>query len=156
MSARLACSGAGLVTFVCVLAACSAPAPAPASAPTPAVAPAGPDPYHPPPRDTVDAETYNGWKQFSLHCARCHGDDALGTTFGPNLVTSLGPTGEVSTREDFLEVLRNGRHDKWMPSAAKMGLDSVYFEGLYRYLAGRGSGVLKGGRPARLEQPPPQ
>jgi mono/diheme cytochrome c family protein len=156
VSARLACSGAGLVTFVCVLAACSAPAPAPASAPTPAVAPAGPDPYHPPPRDTVDAETYNGWKQYSLHCARCHGDDALGTTFGPNLVTSLGPKGEVSTREDFLEVLRNGRHDKGMPSAAKMGLDSVYFEGLYRYLAGRGSGVLKGGRPARLEQPPPQ
>jgi cytochrome c len=104
----------------------------------------------------VDAETYNGWKQYSLHCARCHGDDALGTTFGPNLVTSLGPTGEVSTSEGFLEVLRNGRHDKGMPSAAKMGLDSVYFEGLYRYLAGRGAGTLKGGRPARLEQPPPQ
>ena len=156
MSARLACSGAGLVTCVCVLAACSAPAPAPASAPTPAAAPAGPDPYHPPPRDTVDAETYNGWKQYSLHCARCHGDDALGTTFGPDLVTSLGPTGEISSSESFLEVLRNGRHDKGMPSAAKMGLDSVYFDGLYRYLAGRGSGVLKGGRPARLEQPPPQ
>jgi mono/diheme cytochrome c family protein len=156
VSARLACSGAGLVTCVCVLAACSAPAPAPASAPTPAVAPAGPDPYHPPPRDTVDAETYNGWKQYSLHCARCHGDDALGTTFGPDLVTSLGPTGEISSRDSFLEVLRNGRHDKGMPSAAKMGLDSVYFDGLYRYLAGRGSGVLKGGRPARLEQAAPQ
>jgi cytochrome c len=104
----------------------------------------------------VDAETYNGWKQFSLHCARCHGDDALGTTFGPNLVAALGPSGEVSTRESFLEVLRNGRHDKGMPSAAKMGLDSVYFEGLYRYLAGRGSGQLKGGRPARSEQPAPQ
>jgi len=115
-----------------------------------------PDPFHPLPRDTVDSETYNGWKQFSLHCARCHGDDALGTTFGPSLVTSLGPSGEVSTREDFLDVLRNGRHDKGMPSAAKMGLDSVYFDGLYRYLAGRGSGVLKGGRPARLEQPAPQ
>ena len=141
---------------MCVLAACSAPAPAPASTPAPAAAVAGPDPYHPPPRDTVDSETYQGWKQYSLHCARCHGDDALGSTFGPNLVASLGPSGEVSTREDFLDVLRNGRHDKGMPSAAKMGLDSVYFEGLYRYLAGRGSGVLKGGRPARLEQPAPQ
>jgi cytochrome c len=141
---------------MCVLAACSGPAPAPASTPTPAAAAAGPDPYHPPPRDTVDSETYQGWKQYSLHCARCHGDDALGSTFGPDLVASLGPSGEVSTREDFLDVLRNGRHDKGMPSAAKMGLDSVYFEGLYRYLAGRGSGVLKGGRPARLEQPAPQ
>jgi len=88
--------------------------------------------------------------------ARCHGDDALGSSFGPSLVTSLGPTGEVSTPEDFLEVLRTGRKDKGMPSAAKMGLDSVYFDGLYRYLAGRGRGQLKGGRPARLEQPPPQ
>jgi cytochrome c len=104
----------------------------------------------------VDSETYNGWKQFSLHCARCHGDDALGTTFGPNLVASLGPTGEVSTRDSFIEVLRTGRTDKGMPSAAKMGLDPGYFEGLYRYLAGRGSGQLKGGRPARSEQPAPQ
>jgi mono/diheme cytochrome c family protein len=152
--ARLVFSGAGLA--MCVLAACSPPAPVPASAPAPAAAAAGPDPYHPPPRDTVDSETYQGWKQYSLHCARCHGDDALGSTFGPNLVASLGPSGEVSTREDFLDVLRNGRHDKGMPSAAKMGLDSVYFQGLYRYLAGRGSGVLKGGRPARLEQPAPQ
>jgi cytochrome c len=161
VSARQASFRAGLVTCAWALAACTAPAATPApttatSTSAPAAAPTAPDPYHPPPRDTVDAETYNGWKQYSLHCARCHGDDALGTTFGPNLVTSLGPTGEVSTREDFLEVLRNGRHDKGMPSAAKMGLDSVYFEGLYRYLAGRGSGTLKGGRPARLEQPAPQ
>jgi cytochrome c len=141
---------------MCFLASCSAPPPAPASTPAPAAATAGPDPYHAPPRDTVDSETYQGWKQYSLHCARCHGDDALGSTFGPNLVASLGPSGEVSSREDFLGVLRNGRHDKGMPSAAKMGLDSVYFEGLYRYLAGRGSGQLKGGRPARLEQAAPQ
>jgi len=104
----------------------------------------------------VDAETYNGWKQFSLHCARCHGDDALGSSFGPSLVTSLGPTGEVATRESFIEVLQTGRKDKGMPSAAKMGLDSAYFEGLYRYLSGRGTGRFKGGRPARLEQAAPQ
>jgi hypothetical protein len=71
-------------------------------------------------------------------------------------VASLGPTGEVSTREDFIEVLRTGRTDKGMPSAAKMGVDPGYFEGLYRYLAGRGAGTLKGGRPARLEQPAPR
>jgi cytochrome c len=100
----------------------------------------------------VDNETYQGWKQFSLHCARCHGDDALGSSFGPNLVASLGPAGQVCTREDFIEVLRTGRAEKGMPTAAKMGLDPVYFEGLYRYLAGRGSGQLKGGRPARSEQ----
>jgi cytochrome c len=102
----------------------------------------------------VDNETYQGWKQFSLHCSRCHGDEALGSTFGPSLVTSLGPTGQISTREKFMDVLQNGIKDKGMPTAAKMGLDPGYFEGLYRYLAGRGSGMLKGGRPARSEQPP--
>jgi hypothetical protein len=38
-----------------------------------------------------------------------------------------------------------------MPSAAKMGLDSVYFDGLYLYLKGRSDGRLHGGRPARRE-----
>ena len=144
--------GMGLMACVCTLAACAAPAPAPAG-PPPAQAAAAADPYHPVPRDTVDAETYQGWKQFNLHCSRCHGDEALGTTFGPSLVASLGPEGAVPTREKFIEVVRDGRSDKGMPSAAKIGLDSVYFEGLYRYLAGRASGQLKGGRPARSEQP---
>jgi mono/diheme cytochrome c family protein len=147
---------AGFATYLCALAACAAPSSAPQPTPstaTAAAASAAPtDPYHPPPRDTVDAEMYNGWKQYSIHCARCHGDDALGSSFGPDLVKSLGPTGEISTRESFLDVLRTGRKKEGMPSAAKMGLDSVYFEGLYRYLAGRGSGQLKGGRPARVEQ----
>ena len=140
------------MTFAWTLAACSAPTPAPAPAPAQASAPTGPDLYHPAPRDTVDAETYQGWKQFSLHCSRCHGDEALGSSFGPSLVKALGPDGTTSTRERFIEVVRDGRTDKGMPTAAKMGLDPGYFEGLYRYLAGRGSGLLKGGRPARSEQ----
>jgi mono/diheme cytochrome c family protein len=130
------------------LAACTAPAATPAA--TPAVAAqVVTDPYHPAPRDTVDAEIYDGWKQFSLHCARCHGDDALGTSFGPNLVESLRPEGDVPTRERFVEVIREGRLDRGMPTAAKLGLDPGFFEGLYRYLSGRSSGRLKGGRPAR-------
>ena len=139
-----------------MLAACSASTPASSPSPQAETAPpatqaaAAPDPYHPVPRDTVENETYQGWKQYSLHCARCHGDDALGSTFGPSLVEAFGPKGEISDREHFLEVLHGSRTEKGMPSAAKMGLDSTYFEGLYRYLAGRGSGKLKGGRPARL------
>jgi mono/diheme cytochrome c family protein len=148
-----------VVLCVCALAACRSAAPSPGPAPEPepepaaaaSQAPSAPDPYHPVPRDTVDNETYQGWKQYSLHCARCHGDDALGSSFGPSLVEALGPEGDVSSREKFLEVLHGSRAEKGMPSAAKMGLDSTYFEGLYRYLADRGSGKLKGGRPARLE-----
>ena len=36
------------------------------------------DQYHQAPRDTVSQDVYDGWKQFNLNCARCHGEDALG------------------------------------------------------------------------------
>jgi mono/diheme cytochrome c family protein len=87
-----------------------------------------------------------------LQCARCHGDDAQGTSFGPSLILALRPDGNVPTRDEFLSVLTNGRQEKGMPSAAKMGLDSAYFDGLYQYLKGRSDGRLLGGRPARRDQ----
>ena len=148
----------GLVLFG-ALAACapgtpsSAPPPAAAAASSESTAPAAPlaDPYHPPPRDTVDVPLYKAWQQYSLQCARCHGEDAQGSSFGPSLLRALGPEGDVSTRQEFLDVLRHGRSDKGMPSAAKIGLDSVYFDGLFDYLKGRSDGRLHGGRPARRE-----
>jgi mono/diheme cytochrome c family protein len=110
-----------------------------------------PDPYHPPPRDTVDVPLYKAWQQYSLQCARCHGEDAQGSSFGPSLLRALSADGDVATREEFLNVLIHGRTDKGMPTAEKMGIDSVYFDGLYDYLKGRSDGRLHGGRPARRE-----
>jgi mono/diheme cytochrome c family protein len=107
------------------------------------------DPYHPVPRDTLDEETYEGWKRYSLFCARCHGDEATGTTFGPNLVKALGPEGTVKDRDDFMKLMQEGRTDKGMPTAAKAGLDPEYYEGVYQYLSGRSAGRYHGGRPAR-------
>lgn len=139
--------------LLATLGACSRAAPTasppPAASATPTVAAAA-DPYHPPPRDTVDLASYRGWQQFSLQCARCHGEDAQGSTFGPSLLQALRPDGHTPTREEFLDLLTHGT-DKGMPSAAKMGLDSTYFEGLYQYLKGRSEGRLHGGRPARRE-----
>ncbi len=152
-----------VLALLAVLGACArAPSasPPPAADPTPpapptaapvAAAAAMPDPYHPAPRDTVDLAAYKGWQQFGLQCARCHGEDAQGTSFGPSLLVALRPDGHTPTREKFLSVLTDGRPDKGMPSAAKMGVDSAYFEGLYQYLKGRSDGRLHGGRPARRE-----
>ena len=133
-----ACSRAGSAEFSA----------APPAAPDPS--PPGPaDSYHPAPRDTLDAESYDGWKQFSLQCARCHGEDAEGTSFGPSLVAALQPGGHVPSRNDFMTVLALGRPEKGMPSAGTLGLDAAYFAGLYSYLKGRSEGRLHGGRPAR-------
>ena len=133
-----ACSRAGGAESAAVPPATSDPSP-----------PAPVDSYHPAPRDTIDAESYDGWKQFSLHCARCHGEDAQGTSFGPSLVAALQPDGPTPARDGFISVLSLGRADKGMPSAGTLGLDSAYFAGLYRYLKGRSEGRLHGGRPAR-------
>jgi cytochrome c len=101
------------------------------------------------PRDTVDEIAYEGWKQYSLHCARCHGEDALGTSFGPNLLLSMQPGGAVGTREAFMTVLSAGRPDRGMPSAPTLGMGTEFFEGVYAYLASRSAGRLHGGRPVR-------
>ena len=106
-------------------------------------------PAPPTPRDTVDAVTYEGWKQYSLHCARCHGEEAQGTSFGPNLLLSMQPEGAVGTREAFVALLSAGRPERGMPSAATLGMGAEYIEGVQAYLAGRSAGRLHGGRPAR-------
>jgi mono/diheme cytochrome c family protein len=130
--------------------AASAGEPAEAASPESAAPLATPaDPYHPPPRDTVESPLYKAWQQYSLQCARCHGEDGQGTSFAPSLLHALGPDGDVTTREAFGDLLTHGRPDKGMPSAAKMGLDSTYFDGLYAYLKARSDGRLHGGRPAR-------
>ncbi len=122
--------------------------PAGAASPSPSITA---DPYHPPPSDTVEVTVYKGWQQYSLHCARCHGEEGHGTSFAPSLILALKPDGDTPTRGDFLRVLVEGRSGKGMPSAAKIGIDSVYFDGLYDYLKGRSDGRLHGGRPARRE-----
>ena len=146
-------AAAGLLTACTPGNPTSAPPPAVAAASSESAAPATPlaDPYHPPPRDTVETTLYKAWQQYSLQCARCHGEDAQGSSFGPSLLHALSPDGDVTTREAFLDVLTHGRSDKGMPSAAKMGLDSTYFDGLYAYLKARSDGRLHGGRPARRD-----
>ena len=139
---------ASVLTLVIVLGGCAPHGPKPAA--TGAGAPL-PDPYHSPPRDTVNASLYDGWKQYVLLCERCHGEDALGTSFAPSLVASLRADGAIPTEERFITLMREGRTAKGMPPAATLGLDTAYFAGLYQYLKGRSDGALRGGRPALRE-----
>src|SRR5262245_38643345 len=140
-----------------ILTACSRGSAAPATeqpSPAPvaeAQSPPAADPYHPPPRDTVELPLYKAWQQYMLQCARCHGEDAQGSSFAPSLLVALKPDGDVPTQEEFVTILTKGRDDKGMPSAGKMGVDSVYWDGLYQYLKGRSEGRYHGGRPARRE-----
>src|SRR5436853_70965 len=73
------------------------------------------DAYHQAPKDTVSEAVYDGWKQFNLNCARCHGEDVLGTTIAPHLIMSLKPNGPINSKELFVQTVCAGRPEKGMP-----------------------------------------
>jgi mono/diheme cytochrome c family protein len=102
--------------------------------------------------DTLPPETYEGWKQYQLVCARCHGEEAQGSSFGPSLLAAMKPDGSVPTKEAFVQLLVAGRPDKGMPPAKTLGLEPQYFDGMYDYLHGRATGAYKPGRPVKASQ----
>lgn len=106
------------------------------------------DQYHPVPRDTVNNDTYQGWKQFELNCSRCHGEDGVGSSFAPALVVSLKNDGSIPTKELFIQTVCAGRPEKGMPSWCAAGLEIDKMERIYMYLKGRADGKIGLGRPA--------
>jgi mono/diheme cytochrome c family protein len=121
-----------------------------AAAPAQAEAPLR-DAYHQAPRDTVSPTVYDGWKQFNLNCARCHGEDALGTTIAPHLIVSLRPDGTIPTKELFMSTVCAGRPAKGMPAWCSLGLGMDKIQDIYAYVKGRSDGKISPGRPAVRE-----
>ena len=106
------------------------------------------DQYHQAPRDTVSQEVYDGWKQYNLNCARCHGEDVLGSTIAPHLVMSLKSDGPIPTKEAFLQVVCAGRPDKGMPAWCPLGMEPQTIEKIYAYVKSRSDAKMGPGRPA--------
>ena len=106
------------------------------------------DQYHQAPRDTVSQEVYDGWKQFNLNCARCHGEDVQGTTIAPHLVTSMKPDGPINTKQLFVQTVCAGRPAKGMPAWCPLGLEMDKIEAIHAYVKGRSDGKIRPGRPA--------
>ena len=106
------------------------------------------DQYHQAPRDTVSQEVYDGWKQYNLNCARCHGEDVQGTTIAPHLILSLKPEGPVNTKPLFIQTVCAGRPDKGMPSWCALGMEPATIDKIYAYVKGRSDAKLAPGRPA--------
>ena len=128
-----------------------APTPSPpASAPetTTAEAPLR-DPYHTAPLDTVDVKTYQGWKYYNLNCARCHGEDVLGTSIAPHLIVSLKPDGPIPNEAVFLQTVCGGRPAKGMPAWCTLGMSTAQIDTIYAYVKARSDAKMHPGRPAR-------
>jgi mono/diheme cytochrome c family protein len=106
------------------------------------------DQYHQPPKDTVSQEVYDGWKQYNLNCARCHGEDVQGTTIAPHLLMSLKPAGAMNTKELFVQTVCAGRPAKGMPAWCALGMEMPTIEKVYAYVKARSDAKVGPGRPA--------
>jgi len=87
-----------------------------------------------------------GWKVFHSYCDRCHGQDATGSSFAPNLRQSVGANG--MTESAFAAAVADGRPDKGMPAFKTMITDAQIGQ-LYAYVKTRSAGTLGPGRPKR-------
>ena len=106
------------------------------------------DPYHTAPLDTVPQQVYDGWKQYNLNCARCHGEDVQGTTIAPHLLVSVKPDGPINTKELFVQTVCAGRPAKGMPAWCTLGMEMPTIDAIYAYVKGRSDAKLHPGRPA--------
>jgi mono/diheme cytochrome c family protein len=100
------------------------------------------------PRDTIALGAYQGWKQYELNCARCHGEFGVGTSFAPDLTMSLKSDGTVPDQAAFITVVCQGRKEKGMPSWCEVGLEMTKINDIYSYLKLRADGKVGAGRPA--------
>jgi len=100
----------------------------------------------------VDRGTYVGWRTFHAICHTCHGQDALGSSFAPNLVDRV----RQIDKPTFLKVMHEGFTGQMgvMPPWIQDPNVNKYFEELWSYLQARSDGVLPPGRPERLPAQP--
>ena len=104
-------------------------------------------PYEVKDGNKVDAKTLMGWKTWrALACERCHGAAQEGLV-GPPLVERM----KTLSKEDFHNVMLNGRPDKGMPPFNTSQMVTQNWEGLYAYLKGRSDGAIQPGRLSPIE-----
>ena len=94
----------------------------------------------------VSGQAYEGWRQYSVHCARCHGQDVLGNPVAADLLKSAGPGGPMEAEPAFTSVVMEGRHNRGMP-AFKGQLSPAQAAAIYAYVHGRAAKQIPPGRP---------
>ena len=96
----------------------------------------------------LGAEAYEGWRQYSAHCARCHGQDVLGNPVAADLLKATAAGGPVAEKAAFVAVIKTGRPNRGMPGFAKV-IDDAQTNAIYAYVKGRADGKIPAGRPER-------
>ncbi|MDE1892703.1 MAG: c-type cytochrome [Xanthomonadaceae bacterium] len=91
----------------------------------------------------VTATVFSGYEQYNSYCFRCHGGDALGGEYAPDLRKSLA---NGMTFEQFLSTAMAGREAKGMPSWAGF-FEEKDIRAIYDYIKARQLELVPVGRP---------
>lgn len=94
----------------------------------------------------VTEKEYEGWRQYSVHCARCHGQDVLGNPVTANLLTSVAEGGAAADEATFVKIVREGRPSGGMP-ALEPSMTPEQMSAVYAYVKGRADKRIPPGRP---------
>lgn len=96
----------------------------------------------------LNALEYEGWRQYSAQCARCHGQDVLGNPVAADLLKSVAPGGPAADQATFVGVVKTGRPTKGMPALGSI-LTDAQTRAVYAYVKGRADGRIGPGRPQK-------
>jgi mono/diheme cytochrome c family protein len=91
---------------------------------------------------------YEGWRQYGVQCARCHGQDVVGNPVASHLLQSLAAGGPIDTEEKFTAVVRDGRVNRGMPGFKEI-MTADQIKAVYAYVKGRADKRIPAGRPAK-------
>ena len=92
---------------------------------------------------TVTRDVFRGYLMYNSYCYRCHGQDATGSQFAPDLRVSLG---NGMTVEEYLAMAMVGDEAQGMPGWAGF-LTEEEVRQTYMYVEGRRLGLVPVGRP---------
>lgn len=91
----------------------------------------------------VTKEVFRGFELFNSYCFRCHGPDAIGGEYAPDLRHSLQ---NGMTEQQFTDTAMTGREAKGMPKWA--GFFSPHeIHAIYQYVKARSVKLVSAGRP---------
>lgn len=96
-----------------------------------------------PDQKRVTATVFHGYEQYNSYCFRCHGGDAVGGEYAPDLRKSLAGG---MTWQQFLSTAMAGRQAKGMPSWAGF-FEEKDIRAIYDYIKARQLDLVPVGRP---------